>query len=39
VVDRGVVDDPVAKQRPILHETEHGNPPESGRFSSSRDGR
>jgi hypothetical protein len=38
VIDRGMVDDPVAKQRPILHETEHENPPERGRFSSLRDG-
>ena len=30
VLDRGMVDDAMAQQRPILHQTEHGVPP--GRF-------
>jgi hypothetical protein len=29
VVDRGVIDDPMAQKRPILHEPEHGIPPGS----------
>jgi hypothetical protein len=29
VVGRGVVDDAVAQERPVLHEPEHGIPPGS----------
>jgi hypothetical protein len=29
MVDRGVVDDAVAQERPVLHEPEHGFPPGS----------